>query len=82
VGILTHCIKEINILKYIYTKQMCSACDALKAKYRSKGTTFVERNGDRLDLDPRIFDDVDKEAFLKLQMQDLTFPVEVDIVGE
>ncbi len=68
--------------KYVYSKKMCSACDALKKKLREEGTTFILRDGDRLDLDPRIFDPIDKEAFLQLQMQNLTFPVEVDIVGE
>ncbi len=66
--------------KYVYSKKMCSACDKLKEKLRANGTTFVERNGDRLDLDPRIFDPIDKEAFLQLQMQNLTFPIEIDIV--
>lgn len=68
--------------KYIYTKPMCSACDALKEKYKSQHISFQERSGDRLDLDPRIFDKIDEEAFLVLQMQNLTFPVEVDIVEE
>jgi hypothetical protein len=68
--------------KYIYTKAMCSACDALKKKYKDQHISFQERSGDRLDLDPRIFDEIDKEAFLQLQMQNLTFPIELDIKGE
>jgi arsenate reductase-like glutaredoxin family protein len=68
-------------MKFIYTKKMCSACDALKEKLREAGTPFAARSGDRFDLDPQIFDDVDREAFLKFQMQNLTFPVEVDILG-
>jgi hypothetical protein len=59
---------------------MCSACEDLKKKYREGGVKFIERSGARLKLDPRIFDNVDEEAFLALQMQNLTFPVEVDIV--
>ena len=61
---------------------MCSACAALKKKLKEEGIRFIDRNGDRLDLDPRIFDSVDKEAFLQLQMQNLTFPVEIDILCE
>jgi hypothetical protein len=61
---------------------MCSACDDLKKKYRDQHISFQERHGERLDLDPRIFDEIDKEAFLQLQMQNLTFPVELDIKGE
>lgn len=69
-------------MKYVYSKPMCSACDALKNKYKEGGVIFVERSGERLDLDPRMYDDIDKEAFMTLQMQNLTFPVEVDIVGD
>jgi hypothetical protein len=67
-------------MKYIYTKDMCSACEALKHKYKEGGVPFVERDGDRFDLDPRLYDNIDVEAFLILQMQNLTFPVEIDIV--
>jgi hypothetical protein len=68
------------LAKYLYTKKLCCACYGLKDRLRNEGTTFIERNGDRLKLDPRFFDDIDKEAFLQFQMQGLTFPVEVDIV--
>lgn len=68
-------------MKYLYTKKKCSGCAAAKAGLKNGHIKFIERNGDRLDLDPRIFDDVDKEAFLKLWAQNLTFPVEIDIVG-
>lgn len=67
-------------MKYIYSMDMCSACDALKKRYKEGGVEFSERSGERLKLDPRIFDEIDKEAFLTLQMQNLTFPVELDIV--
>lgn len=63
---------------YIYSKKMCSACDALKTELENEGTAFVERDGDRLNNDPRIFDDIDKEAFIQLQIQNLTFPVVVN----
>lgn len=67
-------------MKYIYTKDMCSACDSLKNKYKEGGVPFVEREGERLALDFRLMDSIDKEGFVTLQMQNLTFPVEVDIV--
>lgn len=66
--------------KYVYSEKNCIACSALKASLREAGTTFIERNADRLSLDPRIFDPIDEEAFLQLQRQNLTFPIEVDMV--
>jgi hypothetical protein len=66
-------------LKVIYSMPMCSACEALKQKYVDEHVLFQERNGDRLKNDPRIFDDIDKEAFMVLQMQNQEFPVEVEI---
>lgn len=66
--------------KYLYTKKTCSTCDKAKAWLKEAGVRFIERSGDRLDLDPRIFDNVDEEAFLQLQRQDLTFPIEIDMV--
>jgi hypothetical protein len=66
-------------MRYVYTKPMCSACDTLKHGYRSDSVTFQERSGDRLGNDPRIFDDIDREAFMVYQMQNQTFPVVVEI---
>lgn len=68
--------------KYVYSKKGCTGCAALEKTLKLGGIPFIRRNGDRLDLDPRIFDPIDKEAFLKLQRQNLTFPVEVDMVKE
>jgi hypothetical protein len=59
---------------------MCSACDSLKNKYKEGGVPFVDRNGERLSMDVRLMDNIDKEAFITLQSQNLTFPVEVDSV--
>ncbi len=64
---------------YIYTMEECPACDKLKKDLKEAHITFQERKGDRLNLDPRIFDDIDREAFLALQMQNLKFPVRVEI---
>ncbi len=68
-----------KVTTYIYTMEMCPACDKLKKDLKESHTTFQERKADRLHLDPRIFDDIDKEAFLVLQMQNLKFPVRVEI---
>jgi glutaredoxin len=67
-------------VKYIYTKPMCSACEDLKNKYKEGGVAFVVRFAARLSLDERLMDEIDKEAFMVLQMQNLTFPVEVDTI--
>lgn len=67
---------------YLYSKEFCSACEKRKVELMEGAGQFIMRDADRLDNDPRIFDEADKEAFLKLQMQNLTFPVEVDIVDE
>ena len=64
---------------YIYTMEECPACDKLKKGLKEANIPFSERKGDRLSLDPRIFDDIDREAFLALQMQNLKFPVRVEI---
>lgn len=69
-------------MKYLYSKEFCGACEKRKVELMESGKPFTMRDGDRLGNDPRIFDEADKEAFIKLQMQALTFPVEVDIVGE
>ncbi len=58
---------------------MCGACITRKKELKAAHRTYVERSGERLALDTRVFDDIDREAFLQLQMQNLTYPVEVDI---
>ena len=68
--------------KYIYSVEDCPRCETLKNKYREGRVSFSERRGDRLANDPRMFDSIDKEAYIQLQMQNLTFPVEVDIVDD
>ncbi len=69
-------------MKYIYSVEDCPRCEKLKNKYKESKTYFSERRGDRLANDPRMYDTIDKEAYIQLQMQNLTFPVEVDIDDE
>ncbi len=68
--------------KFIYSIEDCPKCEMLKAKYRAANISFSSRKSDRLGSDPRMFDAIDKEAFLQLQMQNLTFPVEVNIIDD
>jgi arsenate reductase-like glutaredoxin family protein len=67
---------------YIYSMPMCSACIELKRKYRDKNIEFVERDGNRLKQIPIDVDDIDREAMVKLSMQNMVFPVEVEIEEE
>jgi glutaredoxin len=64
---------------YIYTMPMCGACEEIKRYWKDQHKDFIERSGERLKNDPRIFDDIDKDAFMILQMQNQTFPVEVEL---
>ncbi len=66
------------LLKYIYTKNMCSACIALKKKYDDEGVEYVERDGNRLSTFESQTDQIDIDAFVVLNMQNMTFPVEVE----
>ena len=68
-----------EMTKYIYSVPDCPRCDKLKDKYKAGRVSFVERSGGRLGKDPRMFDLIDKEAFLKIQMQNQMFPVEVEM---
>jgi hypothetical protein len=70
-------------MKYLYTKPMCGACEKRKKEIAEGGKPYVLRDAARLlQNDSSVYDDIDTEAFLKLQMQNLTFPVEVDIVDK
>ncbi len=66
--------------KYIYSVEGCPRCKSLRDKYRESNIAFIERNADRLSLDPRIFDVVDKEAYTQLLRNNMTYPVEIDSV--
>lgn len=66
-------------MKYIYTKDLCGACIDLKSKYKEQGIEFIERDGNRLSNPGDDRDEVDQEAFVQLSMQNMIFPVEVDV---
>ena len=65
-------------MKYIYTSPDCPKCDALKERYKSQSTEFVERDSDRLKNPAHDRDDIDVEAFVQLSMQNMVLPVEID----
>jgi hypothetical protein len=67
-------------VRYIYSMTDCPKCERLKQDLRGNHTTFVERSGDRFKGDIRLLDDIDKKAFLQLQMQNLTFPIDITIM--
>jgi hypothetical protein len=67
-------------VRYVYSMEDCPKCDRLKQDLRGNHTSFTERNGERLKEDPRLLDDIDKQAFLQLQMQNLTFPIDITIM--
>ncbi len=66
-------------MKYIYTKDMCSVCIELKAKYDADGTEYVERDGGRLKTPAEDRDSIDVDAFVQLSIQNMVFPVEVTV---
>ncbi len=67
------------MMKYIYTKPMCSACVKLKQAYDTQGVEYVERDADRLKNPMDDVDEIDKIAFTQLAMQNMTLPVEVEM---
>lgn len=61
---------------------MCSACEALKKEYRDKGIEYIEREGNRLKEVSIDKDEIDELAMVKLSMQNMVFPVEIEIEDE
>lgn len=65
-------------MKYIYTKDMCLACEELKERYDAQGINYIERDGDRLKTPATDRDSIDVDAFVQLSIQNMQFPVEVE----
>ncbi len=68
-------------MKYIYTKDLCSACINLKRGYDADGVVYKERDANRL-VEP--LDEIDHEMFLKLAQTGKNpaqpeLPVEIDV---
>ncbi len=66
-------------MKYIYTKERCSACATLKNMYDAQGVEYEERSADRLKNPGDDVDEIDKMAFTQLAIQNMTLPVEVEM---
>jgi glutaredoxin len=65
-------------MKYMYTADMCSACEKLKKEYREQGIEFVERHASRLKTPGNDRDDIDLDAFVQLTMNNMQLPVVVE----
>ena len=65
-------------MKYIYTANGCPACIDLKHAYDLQGVKYEERSAQRLKEGKRI-DQVDVDAFVQLNMQNMELPVEVNV---
>lgn len=66
-------------MKYIYTLDNCPKCVKLKEMYDSQGIEYTERDGGRLKTPAADQDNIDKDAFVQLSMQNMVFPIEVDV---
>ena len=73
----TAVLKGGTDMKYIYTQANCPKCESLKSGLIKQGILFKERPAERLQ---NRTDQIDVDGFIKLQMQNLTLPVEVDIL--
>ena len=65
-------------MKYIYTANGCTKCTDLKHAYDLQGVKYEERSAQRLKEGKRI-DQVDVDAFVQLNMQNMELPVEVNV---
>jgi len=66
---------------YLYSKEMCGACEAREKELKEAGIPFEKREGERI-LDP--VDEIDHEMFIKLAMDGkavspLSLPQEIEI---
>jgi glutaredoxin len=66
-------------MRYIYTKEDCPKCETLKKNYKNQGIEFVERDAARLTTPADDKDQIDLEAHIQLNMNNMTLPVEVQV---
>lgn len=68
-------------MKYLYTTPNCPKCTVRKHELDKANTPYEVRDADRL-LKPSKYDNsgdaIDIEAFVKLSMNNMQIPVEVD----
>jgi glutaredoxin len=69
-------------MKYIYTRELCSACIKLKKKWNAegllKGIDYQERDAGRLSNPADDRDSIDEEALVLLIMNKNLLPVVVE----
>ena len=69
-------------MKYLYTAENCPRCTVRKHELDKAGTPYEVREADRL-LKPAKYDNpgdaIDVEAFVKLSMNNMVLPIEVDV---
>lgn len=71
--------KSNNMIKYIYTQENCPNCEKLKQECHEKGIQYKERSSERFNLPNDEQDRIDTEAYIELCMNNMKFPVVVDI---
>ena len=68
-----------NDLNYIYTSESCPKCTKQKSDWDKAAVRYVERSSDRLKGGHADFDDIDQDALVQLQMQNMKLPVIVNV---
>ncbi len=63
---------------YLYTAPECPRCEKRKTELKESGKVFVLRDADRLKKPTDDQDEIDKDAFVQLSLQNLILPVEVE----
>lgn len=63
---------------YIYTAPDCPRCVTRKNELKANGKEYTERDADRLKKPTDDQDDIDKDAFVQLSMNNMILPVEVE----
>lgn len=66
------------MIKYLYTQENCPLCKKVKEDYEKKGIIYIEREARRIKFP---IDEIDREALIQASMQNMSFPVEVNIDG-
>ena len=66
-------------MKYIYTNDNCPKCVNQKEKWHRNKVDYVERSADRLKGGHADFDDIDQDALVQLNMQNLKLPVVIEV---
>ena len=63
----------------MYTAKDCGRCLIQKDVFDAAGTTYVERSADRLKGGHADYDDIDQDALVVLNQQNMKLPVIVNV---